>query len=185
LKAQRKTLQKDAEIAGVAFEESGRNEQLYAELGAEDAIFADTIVIELQRLMHKKGKKYDLYMSENDVVKLPKQQNTVSIKGEINNTLIINYTGRKLKPYLRDAGGTTKLADKRRVFVVEPNGKARSTKRFLGMRAYPKVMPGSVVVVPPKIIKEDGPADPAQIAAASSIIASTSSLLFIIITLLR
>jgi protein involved in polysaccharide export with SLBB domain len=185
LKAQRKTLQKDAEIAGVAFEESGRNEQLYAELGAEDAIFADTIVIDLQRLMHKKGKKHDLYMSENDVVKLPKQQNTVSIKGEINNTLTINYTGRKLKPYLRDAGGTTKLADKRRVFVVEPNGKARSTKRFLGMRAYPKVMPGSVVVVPPKIIKEDGPADPAQIAAASSIIASTSSLLFIIITLLR
>lgn len=162
----------------IELEQEGNFEQ-------QDSIVIDTIVVEINALMGKRGKKYDINLLENDILRVASLKNIISIKGEVNNSLTINYSGSKLKPYLRDAGGATKYADKGRIFVVEPNGRARATKRIFGLRSYPKVVPGSVVIVPPKISKDSGPRDPARLAAASSIIASTSSLLFIVITLLN
>ena len=152
---------------------------------SSDSVVIDTIVIELKAVLGKNGNKYDIYLRENDVLRLPMRQNTVSVKGEVNSTLTINHSGKRLKPYLRDAGGSTKYADKGRIFVIEPNGKAKATKRFLWVRSYPQVVPGSVVIVPAKMSKNDGPRDPTRVAAASSIIASTTGLLFIVITLLQ
>lgn len=151
---------------------------------AVDTIVMDTIAIDLKAIVGKKSKKYNLQLRDGDEVFLPEKRNTIMVMGEVNNKLTINYTGTSLKPYLRDAGGTAKNADKKRIFVIEPNGKARSTKQFMGVRKYPAVMPGSVVVVPSKPPKVGG-IDPAKLAAVSSILGTTATLLIVITTLGR
>lgn len=150
-----------------------------------DSITVDTISVDVTALFGKGRKKYDIDLRDGDVIHVLVSNNTVAVKGEVNSHVTINYTGGRLKPYLKEAGGTLKNADKKRVYVVAPNGRAKSTKQFMGIRNYPSVIPGSVVVVPAKPNLDDGPRDPARLAAVSSILASTSGLLFVIITLVR
>jgi protein involved in polysaccharide export with SLBB domain len=150
-----------------------------------DSIIVDTISIDLVSLLSRKGSRYDLQLKEGDKIFIPAKQNTISVRGEVNNSLTVNYAGKKLRTYLRDAGGTSKFADKKRIYVVEPSGKSRQTVQFMGIRNYPKVIPGSVVMVPSKPIEQDGRIDPTRLAAISSLIGSTASMLFIVVTLMR
>jgi protein involved in polysaccharide export with SLBB domain len=150
-----------------------------------DSIIVDTISIDLVGLLGRKGSKYDIQLREGDKVFIPAKQNTIAVRGEVNNTLMVNYAGRNLRTYLRDAGGTSKFADKKRIYVVEPSGKSRQTVQFMGIRKYPKVIPGSVVMVPAKPTQQEGGVDPSRLAAISSLIGSTASMLFIVITLVR
>lgn len=168
---------------GMGNEDDNKSEIDY--MSEADSVLIDTISVDVSALFGKGRKKYDIDLKDGDIIHVLVNNSTISVKGEVNSQVTINYTGAKLKPYLRDAGGTLKNADKKRVYVVAPNGRARSTKQFMGIRSYPKVVPGSVVVVPPKPNLDDGPRDPARLAAVSSILASTSGLLFVIITLVR
>lgn len=148
-----------------------------------DTLVMDTIAIELSSILGKKSKKYNLQLRDGDEVYLPEIRNTIMVMGEVNNKVTINYSGTKLRSYLRDAGGTAKNADKKRVFVIEPNGKARATKQVLWIRNYPEVVPGSVVVVPSKPPKSAGGLDPARLAAVSSILGTTATILIVITSL--
>ena len=150
-----------------------------------DSISLDTIIVNLAAVLKRKDGKYDIDLLEGDKVVVPVNRNTVSVRGEVNAKITVNYSGKRLRAYLSDAGGTSRYADKKRVYVVESNGLARSTHSFLGIRKYPKVRPGSVVVVPSKKQESNETRDPARLAATSSIIASTTGLLFIIISTMQ
>ena len=55
-----------------------------------------------------------------------------------------------LKDYLGRAGGTADNARKGKIYVLYPNGNAAKTSTFLFWRNYPRVTPGSEVIVPKK-----------------------------------
>lgn len=150
-----------------------------------DSVLVDTIAINVSALFGKNREKYDIDLKDGDVIQVLVTNNTVAVKGQVNSELTINYGGKRLRSYLKDAGGTVKQADKKRIYVVAPNGRANATKQFMGIRKYPKVVPGSVVLVPAKPMRGEGGLDPARTAAASSILASTTGLLFVILTLVR
>jgi hypothetical protein len=69
--------------------------------------------------------------------------------------------------------------------VIEPNGRARMTKRIFGFRKYPDIVPGSVVVVPQKPEGDGRFSDPATMAAIASILASATGLAFMLSTYSR
>ena len=148
-----------------------------------DTIVMDTIAIDLSAVVGKRSKKFNLQLRDGDEVILPEKRNTVMVMGEVNNKLTVNFSGKGIKPYLRDAGGTAKNADRKRIFVIEPSGKARATRQFMGIRKYPTVVPGSVVVVPSKPPRTEGGLDPAKLAAVSSILGTTATILIVITTL--
>jgi protein involved in polysaccharide export with SLBB domain len=154
------------------------------DLTPTDAVRLDTIVIDLALVLRRKGSRYDLDLQKGDKVVVPLMHNMVSVNGEVNSKVTMNYNGKSVRSYLSDAGGLTPQADKKRIYVVHANGMAAQTHTFLGIKNYPKIKPGSVVVVPMKEQVEHK-RDPANLAAASSIIASTTSLLFILITTMR
>lgn len=131
-------------------------------------------------LMDKPGGKYDLHLQEDDRIVVLRRDNTVTVRGSVNNQVTVNYMGNQLKKYIQESGGTLKNAQKSRIFVVELNGRAKMTKSFLGIHSYPKVNPGSVVVVPAKPKRESRLADPGTMAAMASILASA---IFMISTL--
>jgi protein involved in polysaccharide export with SLBB domain len=149
-------------------------------------MLSDTIAINnVGDLMRKEDDRYDLHLQKDDRVVVLMRNNTVAVKGMVNNELTVNFMGKKLKQYINEAGGTMKSAQKGKIFVIEPNGRARMTRRVFGFRKYPDIVPGSVVVVPEKPETESRFSDPASMAAIASILASATSLAFMISTFNR
>ncbi len=151
-----------------------------------DSLIRDTISVDLRQIIGKQraAAKFDLILRDGDEIMVLEFRSTVAVRGEVNSKVIVNHQNRRLRSYIRDAGGFSKNADTKRVFVIEPNGRSRMTTTFLGMRFYPKIEPGFEVVVPAKIYDERK-SDPARLAAMASVLASTTSVLFLLITLTR
>ncbi len=149
-------------------------------------MLSDTIAINnVGDLIRKQDDKYDLHLQKDDRIVVLMRNNTVAVKGMVNNELTVNYMGKKLKHYINEAGGTMKSAQKGKIFVIEPNGRARMTKRVFGFRKYPDIIPGSVVVVPQKPEGDGRYTDPATMAAVASILASATGLAFMLSTYSR
>jgi protein involved in polysaccharide export with SLBB domain len=134
-------------------------------------------------LMKNPGGKYDINMQKGDSIVVLMRDNTVSVRGMVNNQVIVNHMGKRLKHYINESGGTMKNAQKSRIFVVEPNGRARMTRQFMGIRKYPHVVPGSIVVVPEKEKNKGKIGDAATLAAIASILASATTIVLLITTL--
>lgn len=150
-----------------------------------DSLLIDTISVNYKNLRSDDKTKFDIHLQEGDVINVLQFQNTVSLKGEINNKVTVNHSNTNLRPYLRDAGGLTRFADPRRIYVIHADGSSSSTRRFLLFRFYPKVEPGSVVMVPLKHGENERVKDPSRLAATASILASTTGLIFALINLLN
>ena len=108
---------------------------------------------------HKKNTQYDPILMDGDVINVVRLENTVVIRelgtrmaqyvpADFSSTSknVIYQGPHSAKWYIQhNAGGFDKYADRNSVTVTKPNGQSESTKRFLWMRFYPKVEPGSVI----------------------------------------
>jgi protein involved in polysaccharide export with SLBB domain len=121
-----------------------------------------TIGINLDQVRsHKGDNRYDPILMDDDVINIVREENTIVIR-ETGTRMAqyvpddlsasqknVIYKGRhSAKWYIKhNAGGFAKYADRNSVTVTKPNGESESTKRFLWMRFYPKVEPGSVITL--------------------------------------
>src|SRR5699024_9368808 len=107
--------------------------------------------INLAKIMENPGSKYDLFLHEGDVLKIPKKLQTVRITGEVLHPVIVRYTkGRCFKDYIRAAGGVNNQGKRKDAYVVYANGSVDKASHFLFFRNWPKVKPGATIYVPPK-----------------------------------
>jgi protein involved in polysaccharide export with SLBB domain len=107
--------------------------------------------IELDKILSNSGGENDLKMEEGDIIRIPRETQTVKITGEVLYPISIQYKkGRLFNRYVRGAGGYTHRALKRKGYVVYTNGSAESTRKFLVFNIHPKVKPGSEIIVPPR-----------------------------------
>jgi len=60
--------------------------------------------------------------------------------------------GLSIGDYVTRAGGYAEGSEKRKTHVVFPNGMSRPVRRFW---RDPAVMPGSTIVVPPRIVSDE------------------------------
>jgi protein involved in polysaccharide export with SLBB domain len=90
----------------------------------------------------------NLYLQDGDKLMLPKRPSHVSVVGAVQRTTVASYNKNKTyKDYIFSAGGLTKMADIRKVYLLLPNGESRLINNNTVIPA------GSVVVIPPKIDK--------------------------------
>lgn len=107
--------------------------------------------INLDRIMKEPGSKYDLILEEGDILRIPKQLQTVKINGEVLYPVTTVYNGGKsFKQYISQAGGFSSNSLKRRSYVIYANGAVRSTKKFLFFNNYPVIKAGAEIYVPKK-----------------------------------
>lgn len=108
------------------------------------------VAINLEQIMKNPGGKDDIYLEEGDIITIPLKNNLVVVSGEVFKPVAIAYEQNKtLKQYLNDAGGVTRSGNKKRIFVVYPNGKAAKVKTpFLFFRKYPAITAGSKIYIP-------------------------------------
>ena len=107
--------------------------------------------IELEKILANPGSKYDIILQEGDVISIPKQLQTVRMRGEVLYPTTARYDlNRGFKNYISRAGGFTENARKGRSYVIYANGDVKRTGKFLFFNVYPQIEPGAEIIVPQK-----------------------------------
>jgi protein involved in polysaccharide export with SLBB domain len=100
------------------------------------------------------NKKNDRNASKNmillpgDSVYVPRVISYVEVSGQVNNPQYISYNGSRFKYYINAAAGVTENARLKGSYIQYPDGLNKPTRHFLFFRSYPKVKPGSKIIVP-------------------------------------
>ncbi|MCC5941049.1 MAG: SLBB domain-containing protein [Balneolaceae bacterium] len=122
----------------------------------------------------------DLRLQEGDVIRIPRQFQTVRVEGGVLSPVTMRYVpGRGLQSYINSAGGTTDRGQKHRAYIVYANGEVDRVRRFLRIRNNPSVEPGATIIVPEKPASEQ--MSPQETIALTSAILNTTILLFTVI----
>jgi protein involved in polysaccharide export with SLBB domain len=109
------------------------------------------IGIDLKKILKKSGTSDDLILEDGDVLRIPKQLQTVRVNGEVLYPSAVVYSSQKsFRGYVYNAGGFSPKALKRGAYVVYPNGTVKATTKILFFNVHPSVKPGSEIFVPTK-----------------------------------
>jgi polysaccharide biosynthesis/export protein len=93
----------------------------------------------------------ELALEDGDRFVVPAKPSTVNVIGAVyNQNTFIYDSGKRLGDYLQQAGGTTRDADKGRVYIVRADGSVTGNARgsFFNVFTSERLMPGDTVVVP-------------------------------------
>ncbi|GAB2609164.1 SLBB domain-containing protein [Belliella aquatica] len=115
----------------------------------------EMVGINLQAILENPGGANDLILQEGDVISIPKELQTVRMRGEVLYPTTARYRSNSgFKNYVSRAGGFTDRSRKGRSYVVYANGDVQRTKKVLFFNFYPHIEPGAEIIVPPKPDKE-------------------------------
>jgi len=97
-------------------------------------------------------KAENIYLKENDQVIISEKDNSITIAGAVQSETSYSFNRKEsIKLAIKKAGGFSQNASRKNSFVVYANKEIKGTKKFLFFNTYPKIKPGSTVVVPTKI----------------------------------
>jgi protein involved in polysaccharide export with SLBB domain len=98
----------------------------------------------------------DIEMHTGDVLTVPKRPGFVLVSGQVYNASALTFVpGKEASWYLRRAGGTNDVANRKEIFVVRANGSVigRRSGEWYGANVLgTRMEPGDVIVVPQKIV---------------------------------
>lgn len=110
------------------------------------------MVIDLPRLLREPlGSEDDVVVRGGDQLLVPKFQQQVTVLGEVQSATSLLYNPRLTRDdYISLSGGTTRRADRARIYVVRANGSvvAHEGSRWFQNGSAIRMRPGDTVVVP-------------------------------------
>jgi protein involved in polysaccharide export with SLBB domain len=107
------------------------------------------VPLDLPSIMSNPGSIEDLVLRMNDELVIPKFDGQVKVSGAVLLETQVPYNEKnQFKDYISSAGGYSGVSWVKNSYVVYANGKAATTKRFLFFKSYPKILPGSEIIVP-------------------------------------
>ncbi|WP_302798303.1 SLBB domain-containing protein [Parabacteroides goldsteinii] len=144
-----------------------------------------SVGIDLEKALTNPGSAHDVVLRDGDELYIPQFQSTVKISGAVTYPNSVTYTnGMSVKSCLSQAGGYNDIARKYPI-VIYMNGKVATTrKRFIFFKHYPKVEPGSEIVVPAKT-QQDRKTSLAEILSITSSTTSMAAMITSIINTLK
>lgn len=145
----------------------------------------ESIGIDLVRALDNPESSANMLLQDGDIIRVPKEPQTVRMQGEVLYPTSTRYlTGMPFKHYISESGGFTDLSARKRSYIVYANGSVDRTRKLLGLfNIYPKVEPGSEIVVPRLNIRQGASQQVIQtIATITGVITSTVGLLALIRT---
>lgn len=111
----------------------------------------DQMAINLANVLSAPGGIDDIILEEGDVLTIPQRKSEVRISGEVLfPTQVVFEENMGLEDYLNRAGGMTDQADRKKIYVLYPNGNASKTIAYLFGKKYPKITPGAEIIIPKK-----------------------------------
>lgn len=116
----------------------------------EDLKFA-TIPVDWKAIVKNPSNSTNVTLMPGDEIEVATFNESVKITGNVLLTSEIPYNkGRGFGYYLGAVGGTDAKGWRKKAYIIYPNGKAAVSSSFLLIRTFPKVLPGSQIVVPEK-----------------------------------
>ncbi len=94
----------------------------------------------------------DIALEDGDRFIVPRQPSSVSVTGEVYNASAFLFApDQEIRNYLRTAGGPSRYADAKRVFVIRADGSIVSQQYGNVLKA--PSLPGDTIVVPPQLAR--------------------------------
>jgi protein involved in polysaccharide export with SLBB domain len=123
----------------------------------------------------------DVELRAGDSLFIPRQPGFVMVSGQVNSSTALIYApGKNVGAYLRQAGGPTRAADVKSLYVIQANGRVIGRDSSGAFHSVQDVLvgPGDTIVVPEKIMVESATwknvLDTAQIISALAITAAVA-----------
>ena len=140
-----------------------------------------TIPVDWKSIVKNQQSNTNVTLFPGDEIEVATFNEGVKVSGNVVLTSEIPYeNGRSFGYYIDAVGGTDAKGWKRKAYVIYPNGKAAVASSFLFIRSYPKVKPGSQIIVPEKPqVKKTGVA---EIIGFAGVLASVAG---VVIAVLR
>lgn len=91
-----------------------------------------------------------LVVMPGDSIIIPRENLFVEVSGVVNTPQLLRYATGNFKYYINAAGGVKENGSLKRAYIQYANGINRPVKKFLIFRNYPRVEPGSKIIVPEK-----------------------------------
>jgi protein involved in polysaccharide export with SLBB domain len=130
--------------------------------------------------------KENFTLQQGDEIFVSKIRTTVKVLGEVQLNSEIPYKSRKtMRFYIRSVGGLKESANQKRIYIVYPNGVANTIKNYFIFKNYPKVLPGSEIVIPFEDISNVKKLSISEISIITGVIGSISGMTVAIINLLK
>jgi len=111
-----------------------------------------SVGINLKEILEEgEDSKSNLVLESGDRIFIPSIQETIKVEGRVLLPSLIKYEDNlSLRDYIDKSGGFANRAKRSKIYVIYPNGDVATTSTFLFFKSYPKIKPGSLVVVPVK-----------------------------------
>ena len=140
-----------------------------------------TIPVDWKSIVKNQQSNTNVTLFPGDEIEVATFNEGVKVSGNVVLTSEIPYEkGRSFGYYLDAVGGVDAKGWKKKAYVIYPNGKAAVTSSFLFIRSYPKLKPGSQIIVPEKPqVKKTGVA---EIIGFAGVLASVAG---VVIAVLR
>ena len=147
----------------------------------EDLKYA-TIPVDWREIVKNPSDKTNVTLFPGDEIEVSIYSESVKVTGNVLLTSEIPYNkGKGFDYYLGAVGGTDAKGWKKKAYIIYPNGKAAVSSTFFFIRSYPKVLPGSQIVVPEK--PETKKMSTGEIVSIASVLASLAGVVIAIISL--
>lgn len=140
-----------------------------------------TIAIDVTKALNNPGSYYDVVLSGNDSISVPKFNSTVRISGAVLFPTVVTYDPSiSTARYIKMAGGYAKGAIRGQKYIVFMNGSAatRGSRNF-----RPK--PGCEIIVPEKDLESRQRISAAEIVSIASSTTSIATMVVSMVNLLR
>lgn len=130
------------EIISIMSRQASRRDSVDSKLFAQAKHYS--VGFDLKAALEHPGSTADIILQPGDIITVPEYNGTIQILGAVLYPNAIAYEeGKKLRHYVKAAGGYSQLARRSKVFVLYMNGTAA-----VGRNA--KIVPGCKIVVPMK-----------------------------------
>lgn len=105
------------------------------------------MIVNLDTLQLKSDPIVNFVVQDGDELYVPKRPSSVSIVGEVLNSATVGFNPNfTIDEYIDQAGGLKDSADRNKIFVILPNGKAQLVKKSL-FKSEKGILPGSTIVI--------------------------------------
>lgn len=142
----------------------------------------ERVGIDLPRVLKDGNAKDNVILADGDSINIPEYNNLVMVDGEVNSPGPVAWEpGRSADWYVRRAGGYAERADRKRTYVVQPDGRKDAVKRrWLLADHVPDVGPGGQVYVPRRTEAEKAGTSIATILSAGAQVLATVVTLIVV-----
>ena len=141
----------------------------------EDLKFA-IIPVDWESIVKNRNSNTNVTLFPGDEIEVATFNEGVKVTGNVLLTSEIPFNrGKGFRYYLNAVGGVDNKGWKKKAYIIYPNGKAAVTSSYFFFKSYPKVTPGSQIIVPEK--PEVKKMSTGEVVSIGSVIASLALLI--------